>query len=330
MNNRNIIQKEVAPRDGFQFEKKFVSPEDRVAFIDELYKAGCRYIEIGSMVREDKVPQMAGSDIVALEIKKRVLKKQYPDATFAILTLNSKGAEKALDIITPDVSSHFEIAVVVAASDKFCHDNMGVDDMEAALQKLADPVIALAKERGVKVRGYVSTIFEGQHGEPIAPDRVAQATKRLLDTGCYEVSLGDTTGAGTPKKVNRLVKALENNGVTLDKVAGHFHDTNGYAIENVRAAYKLGITTFDSSAGGIGGCPFAHSPKGNLATEALIAYANANNIKTGLVLKKMVHAAHFGLSKIDKKSTSPVFIAMAQFLNLSKIGETSVGLRTKS
>ncbi len=312
----HIKHRQVGPRDGLQFERVVVPIEDRLIFIDKLVESGETFIEAGSFVREDKVPSMAGSNEVARQIKERVREGGYPGVTFSFLTLNGEGARQALEIVDENFG---ELAVVVAASDAFCKANMGVENMEAAFVQLVDPVMQQAKAKNVKVRGYVSTVFEGQQQEPIDPDRVAEAAKRLLAEGAYEVSLGDTTGAGTPEKVEALVAALNRAGVPLEKIAMHFHDTHGNAVENAAKSMELGIQTFDSAAGGLGGCPFARSPKGNLATESLVAYCEQHGITTGIDMERLVQASHFILDKVGKPSPSAAHNAVAARLGLPKI-----------
>jgi len=311
-----ILHREVGPRDGLQFERTPVSLDEKLAFIDQLVQAGCRYIEAGSFVRADKVPQMAGSDEIARILKEKQARGEYPGVTFAFLTLNPKGADEALKTVD---SKFGELAVVVAASDEFCKANMGVDNMDDAFSKLAIPVIEKGKQAGVKVRGYVSTIFEGQKGEPIDPTRVAEAVERLLAAGAYEVSLGDTTGAGTPDAVEKLINALIVRGIPLDKVAMHFHDTKNNAVRNVEQAYNMGITIFDSAAGGLGGCPFAKSPKGNLATEGFLDFCSRNKIETGIDMEKIVRAVHPVLKAVGKPSPSAIHNAVASQIGLPKI-----------
>lgn len=311
-----ITIREVGPRDGLQFEKIALSVEEKLALIDKLAAAGARYIEAGSFVRADKVPSMAGSEDVAAELKRRQQAGQYAGVQFAFLALNEKGAENALKIVDANFG---ELATVVAVSDAFCKANMGVDSLNAAFETLVKPVLARAKEKNVRVRGYVSTIFEGQHQEPIDPKSVAVAAKYYLDLGVYEVSLGDTTGAGTPETTAKLIDALEEAGLPFEKIALHFHDTGGRAIENVEAAMKRGIRVFDAAAGGLGGCPFANSPKGNLATENLVAFCSDNGIDTGIRMEELVRASHFALQKVQKQSPSIVHNKVADRLGLNAI-----------
>jgi hydroxymethylglutaryl-CoA lyase len=308
-----IMIREVSPRDGLQFEKIPLSVEDRLRFIEQLAKAGARHIEVGSFVRGDKVPSMADSDKLAMILKKQVESGAYEGVVFAFLALNQKGAENALAIIDENFG---ELATVVAASDAFCKANMGVESCAQAFDQLVAPVMALAKDKNVRVRGYISTVFEGQQGEAIDPSIVAQAAKRYLDMGVYEVSLGDTTGAGTPDKVAALIDALQAENLPLHKIAMHFHDTHDNAIENAHEAMRRGISILDASAGGLGGCPFARSPKGNLATENLVALCSDNGIETGINMEHLVRAAHFALKKVQKQSPSQLHNQVASRLGL--------------
>lgn len=285
---------EVGPRDGLQYEDaaKNMSPETKLQFIKMLVAAGLRHIEAGSFVRRDKVPQMANS----AELAKLIAAETWPDdVEFSWLTPNMRGFEDAMK------AGAGEVAVFIAANDGFSGNNID-STIEESLKVIA-PVMKEAAARGIKVRGYVSTIFAFK-GEPTPPEKVVELTKHLLASGCYEVSLGDTTGVGTPETTEILMKALVAAGVDMSKIAAHFHDTGGRAIDNCKVAYKYGIRTFDSSAGGLGGCPFSGDPKGNQATEGLVEWLESISEKTGVSSSLLAEASLFGLQQVGKQYRS--------------------------
>ena len=282
---------EVGARDGLQNEPRalHLSVEDKRDFIARLAASGLRHIEGGAFVSPKAVPQMAGS----LELAQALQNITLPDGVrLSWLVPNLRGLE------TAERAGATEIAVFIAASDAFSRANINATVGES-LARL-EPVIAAALAKGIAVRGYISTVF-GYHDEPFAPQKVAALAKRLLEAGAYEVSLGDTTGIGTPQRTAQLIDALEAAQIPLTRIAMHLHDTGGRAIENVAVAYDRGIRVFDASAGGLGGCPYADSPKGNLATETLVAFLeDERGVETGVNRASLAEAARFMLARIGK------------------------------
>jgi hydroxymethylglutaryl-CoA lyase len=283
---------DVSARDGLQNEKNAVklTAQDKVDYIEKLMKSGLKRIEAGSFVKPTAVPAMANSAEVAQMLEP--VQQKHQEIIFSYLTPNQKGLLRAKEIGAK------EVAIFLAVSEQFskANINQSVDASFAAIM----PVITEANDCGIRVRGYLSTVF-GYDDMPFNPQAVAMRSKQLLDMGCYEVSLGDTTGIGTPQKVEELVTALKKQGVPLDKVAMHFHDTFGTAIGNVARSYELGIRTFDASTGGLGGCPYANSPKGNLAMEHLVEWCAAQGIACDVNNPAaLAEAAAFMRQKIGK------------------------------
>ena len=259
---------DVSARDGLQNEKNAaaLSAADKVAYIRMLAEAGLERIEAGSFVHP-KVAAMANTGEVS-ELLKPV-EKVFPQAVFSYLVPNLKGLERAR------AAQAKEIAIFLALSEEFskANINQSVDESFAATL----PVIREANASGMRVRGYISNLF-GYEDLPFSPKAAAARSKQLIDAGCFEISLGDTTGIGKPDKVEPIISALEARRVPLAKIAMHFHDTFGGAIANVESAYALGIRTFDAATGGLGGCPYANSPKGNLAMEDLVGWCQGRGL----------------------------------------------------
>ncbi|MFL9812744.1 hydroxymethylglutaryl-CoA lyase [Stutzerimonas sp. VN223-3] len=266
---------EVGPRDGLQNEKQPISIADKVRLVDDLSAAGLQYIEVGSFVSPKWVPQMAGSAEVFGQIR------QKPGVTYAALTPNLKGLEAA---IAAGVS---EVAVFGAASEAFSQKNINCS-IDESLARFA-PLMAAARENGIQVRGYVSCVLGCPYEGEIDPRRVAHVTRELFAMGCYEVSLGDTIGTGTPGKTRQLFEIVSRE-VPRDKLAGHFHDTYGQALANIYASLLEGICTFDSSVAGLGGCPYAKGASGNVASEDVLYMLNGLGIHTGIDLDALVAA----------------------------------------
>ena len=260
---------DVSARDGLQGEANAaqLSAQAKADYIQKLAKTGIKRIEAGSFVKASAVPAMANSLEVALELNQR--REHFPGVIFSYLVPNLKGLERAKEIGAE------EVAIFLAVSEQFSKANINqtVDDAFAAIAS----TITEALKSGIRVRGYLSTVF-GYDDLPFAPKEVARRSKQLLDMGCFEVSLGDTTAIGTPNKVEAVINALVGEGIALETVAMHFHDTFGRAIANVDRSYDLGIRIFDASTGGIGGCPYANSPKGNLAMEDLVAWCEKRSL----------------------------------------------------
>jgi isopropylmalate/homocitrate/citramalate synthase len=278
---------EVGPRDGLQNEKGVVTTADKIQFIDLLSTAGFPVIEATSFVSPRAVPQLADAAEVMAAIQRR------PGALYAALVPNSKGMERAL------AAGVDEIAVFTGASETFVQHNINTS-IDGSIESFK-PVVATARERGLRVRGYISTAFGCPYEGAVAPASVAEVAEKLLALGVDELSIGDTIGVATPNQVVEVTQALLAH-TTLDRLAMHFHDTRGTALANVLAALEMGIAIFDSSAGGLGGCPYAPGASGNLATEDLLYMLQGLGAETGINLDAVVAASSF---LADVRATSP-------------------------
>jgi len=258
---------EVGPRDGLQNEAGIIPTADKIALIDALSQTGLKQIEATSFVSPKWVPQMGD----AVDVMKGITRGA--DITYAALTPNLKGLEAALSVNTD------EVAIFGSASESFSQKNINCSIAES-LERFA-PVAKEALANSVKLRGYVSCIVACPYEGNIAPAAVLDVTQALLDMGCYEVSLGDTIGAGHKQDVMRLLDHVVQH-VPATKLAGHFHDTKGNALENVETSLTYGLRTFDSAIGGLGGCPYAPGAKGNLSTLPLVNMLHDKGWKTGL------------------------------------------------
>lgn len=269
---------EVGPRDGLQNIGEHIATKDKIAFIEMLAGAGCRYIEITAFVNPKLIPQLADSKEVCQGLGEK------PDVHYSALVPNSKGIESALECGIK------EIAVFTAASETFNLKNTNIS-IDGSIERFKD-VINVARKNNVLVRGYVSTCFVCPFEGAISPDKVVEVTSKLFDLGIYEVSLGDTIGAAVPTDVERLLEkvlSMFKNGA----IALHMHDTRGTALANVIQGLRMGISVFDTSAGGLGGCPFAPGAAGNLATEDLVYTLEKMNVKTGIDIDKLTVASRF-------------------------------------
>ncbi len=273
---RRVTVVEVGPRDGLQNEATPLSVEDRVAFCDRLVAAGLRVVEVGAFVSPKWVPQMAGSD----EVLRRVTKPA--GVRLPVLVPNRAGYEAAR------AAGAREIAVFTAASETFNRRNTNATIDESFARFAA--FVPEAKSEGLRVRGYVSTCFGCPYEGPVAPERVVDVARRLVDLGCDEVSIGDTIGVAVPTQVADLLGRL-GRAIPLDRVAVHLHDTRGTALANVLAALQEGVSVADSSAGGLGGCPYAPGASGNLATEDLLYMLQGMGIETGVDLAAVAEAS---------------------------------------
>ncbi len=266
---------EVAPRDGLQNESAQVATHAKVRLIEALVDSGIRRIEIGSFVAPKWVPQMADADEVCRMIERR------EGVTYACLCPNATGLERALR------AGIDEIAVFVSASET--HNLKNVNKTIAQTLRAFERVIGPAVERGLTVRGYVSTMWGCPYEGNVDPAKGLELAKHLLDEGCYQVSLGDTIGVGTPVQTQRIVEVFAAE-IPLEKLALHLHDTRGTALANVLVGLELGITTFDASVAGLGGCPYAPGAAGNLATEDLVYTLRGMGIETGIDLERLWQA----------------------------------------
>ncbi|HWS70954.1 MAG TPA: hydroxymethylglutaryl-CoA lyase [Thermoanaerobaculia bacterium] len=267
---------EVGPRDGLQNEKVTIPTQVKVDYITALGDAGLRVIEAGAFVSPKWVPQMADSAEVFRNIPKD------PGMEYPVLVPNRKGLERAIEA---GVKS---IAIFTAASETFNKRNINMSIDESFVNY--GPVAARAVAERMKVRGYVSTAFGCPYEGEVLPEKVLEVSARLLDIGCYEVSIGDTIGVGTPMQVQGVIGVLLQ-VIPASRLAMHFHDTRGTALANTLAALEMGIATYDASSGGLGGCPFAPGASGNMATEDLVYLLNGMAIETGVDLKKLVAAS---------------------------------------
>ena len=266
---------EVGPRDGLQNEAQPISVADKVQLVDALSSAGLSYIEVGSFVSPKWVPQMAGSAEVFAQIQRT------PGVTYGALAPNLRGFEDAL------AAGVKEVAVFAAASEAFSQRNINCS-ISDSLERFA-PIMTAAKQHGISVRGYVACVLGCPYEGQIAPEQVAAVARELYAMGCYEVSLGDTIGTGTAGATRRLFEVVGAQ-VPRDKLAGHFHDTYGQAIANIYASLLEGITVFDSSIAGLGGCPYAKGASGNVATEDVVYLLNGLGIDTGIDLEALIRA----------------------------------------
>ncbi|KPB02655.1 hydroxymethylglutaryl-CoA lyase [Ahrensia marina] len=258
---------EVGPRDGLQNEKTIVPTQTKVALIDLLSNAGFSHIEATSFVPAKWVPQMAD----AAEVLNGITRAK--SVIYAALTPNIIGYEKA------HAAKADEVAIFAAASETFSQKNINCSIAES-IERFV-PVIERARADNIPVRGYVSCVVGCPYEGEIDPEAVAKVAAKLLDLGCYEISLGDTIGSGTPAKINAMLKAVKEY-VPAEQLAGHYHDTNGNALDNVKASLAEGLRTFDSAIGGLGGCPYAPGAKGNVSTVKLAQMLDSENYYTGL------------------------------------------------
>jgi hydroxymethylglutaryl-CoA lyase len=281
---------EVGPRDGLQNEKVAVDVATKVALIKQRVNAGLSYIEAGSFVSPKWVPQMAGSDQVFLKLPADA-------STYAGLTPNMQGLQRALECEVK------EVAVFAAASEKFSQKNINCTINES-LERFA-PVVSAAHESGVAVRGYISCVLGCPYEGSVTPDQVAELTDKLLAMGCYEVSLGDTIGVGTPGSTQRLLERLLQQ-FPADKLAVHMHDTYGQALSNILIALQHGIAVIDSSVAGLGGCPYASGASGNVATEDLVYMLDGLGIKHGVDLQALIAAGNMICAKLNRENGAKV------------------------
>ncbi|MFO1463631.1 MAG: hydroxymethylglutaryl-CoA lyase [bacterium] len=273
---KEVCLTEVGPRDGLQNERGFVPTQDKLAFIEQLVEAGVTRLEVGSFVSPKWVPAMADTAELFQKLRRK------PGVKYIALVPNPKGMEAALANRVAD------IAVFTAASESFTKKNINAT-IEESLANIQQ-VVSTARREGMWVRGYLSTCFGCPYEGRVAPDQVLRVTRRLLDIGIDELSIGDTIGVATPNQVTELVARLRQE-ISLDQIALHFHDTRGTALANVLAGLQAGVAKFDSSAGGLGGCPYAPGASGNLASEDLLYLLQGMGIETGIDLGKVVQAS---------------------------------------
>ena len=282
---------EMGPRDGLQNEKQVVPLATKLALIDRLADAGLREIEATSFVSPKWVPQMGDHAELMRTLKRRA------GVSYPVLTPNLQGFESAL------AAGADHVAVFAAASEAFSKKNINCSIAESIDRFL--PVMAAAREAGVKVRGYVSCVIACPYEGAVSPAKVAEVSQRLADIGCYEVSLGDTIGVGTPASVTRMLEAVAAR-VPIDRLAGHYHDTWGMAVANVHASLQFGLRCFDASVGGLGGCPYAKGATGNVATEDVVYLLNGLGLDADIDIDKLVDTAAWINAQLGREPVSRV------------------------
>lgn len=287
---------EVGPRDGLQNEPKSVPTATKVALIERLADAGLPAVEATAFVSPKWVPQMADHTEVMMLLRPK------PGVAYPVLVPNMKGFEAAA------AAGAKEIAVFGAATETFSRKNINASIAES-LARFA-PVCEAALARGIRVRGYVSCVIGCPYEGAVSPAAVANVARELAAMGCYEVSLGDTVGVGTPGKVQRMIDAVAKS-VPIGKLAVHLHDTYGQALANLYAALEMGIAVADSSVGGLGGCPYAKGASGNVATEDVVYMLDGLGIATGIDLAKVFEAGRFICDALEREASSKVARALA-------------------
>lgn len=275
---------EVGPRDGLQNEKRPVPTDVKLELIHRLGLAGLPSIEATAFVSPKWVPQMADHT----EVMKRLVR--LPNVQYPVLTPNLKGFEAAVE------AGVTEVAVFAAASESFSQKNINCSIAES-LQRF-EPIMVLAKTKGIKVRGYISCVMGCPYEGDVPPQTVANVAHNLLDMGCYEISLGDTIGTGNPLKTRAMLEHTLKQ-VPVEQLAGHYHDTYGTAIANVFASLEFGVAVFDSSVAGLGGCPYAQGASGNLATERLVHFLHGLGIETQVNLAELKETATWILAMLQ-------------------------------
>ncbi|KAA0073310.1 hydroxymethylglutaryl-CoA lyase [Tardiphaga sp. P9-11] len=285
---------EVGPRDGLQNEKTPVSVEDRIAFVKALVGAGLHTVEVGSFVSPKAIPKMMGSDQVFLGVR------DLP-GEFHVLVPNEKGYEGAKAVGAK------VIAVFASASEGFSRANINCSVAESI--ERFKPVIERAKADGIRVRGYVSCVLGCPYDGEVAPQAVVEVSKALYDLGCYEVSLGDTIGVGTPSKARQMLRAVAGS-VPMPNLAMHFHDTYGQALANLYAGMEEGCHVIDTAAGGLGGCPYAPGATGNVGTEDVVFMLEGMGIATGVDMSKLLVATNTISALIGRPPVSRVASAL--------------------
>jgi len=287
---------EVGPRDGLQNEKQTVPTATKIALIEMLADAGLKTIEAGSFVSPRWVPQMADTAAVLAGLKRR------PGVTYQVLVPNMKGFEAA------KAARVAEIAVFAAASETFSRRNINCSIAESIAR--FEPVAAAAKKAGMKMRGYISCVVDCPYDGHVEPKSVADVAARLLKLGCYEISLGDTIGTGTPNRIAAMIAAVKKK-VPVRRLAIHCHDTYGQALANILAALESGIAVVDSSVAGLGGCPYAPGAAGNVASEDVVYMLDGLDIETGINLGRLAAAGRFISEALGREPASKCAKALA-------------------
>ena len=269
---------EVGPRDGLQNEKMWVETETKIALIEKLADAGLTKIEAASFVSPKWVPQMKDAFEVLSGIERR------PGVTYPVLTPNLKGFERALE------AGVTEVAVFGAASEAFSQKNINCSISESV--ERFRPVLEAAQKNSVRVRGYISCVLGCPYQGEVPFENVVNLAEKMLEMGCYEISLGDTIGIGTPLQAKKMVETVAEK-VPVSNLALHFHDTRGQALANIYACLELGVSVIDASVSGLGGCPYAQGASGNVATEDVVYMLHGIGIKTGVDIEKLIETGRF-------------------------------------
>ena len=287
---------EVGPRDGLQNEPHKVPTRVRIELIERLVQAGLTVVEAGAFVSALWVPQMSATDEVLTGIRRKA------GVSYPVLVPNMRGFQAAL------AASADEIAVFAAASEQFSRSNINCS-IDESLARYAE-VLAAARQQGIRVRGYVSCALGCPYQGEIAAPSVARVAAELYAMGCYEISLGDTIGVGTPRRAQRMLEAVAQD-VPLPRLAAHFHDTYGQALANLFALLEMGLSNIDSAVAGLGGCPYAPGASGNVATEDVIYLLDGLGIATGVDLQRLAAAGRWICKRLGRRSGSKVAQALA-------------------
>ncbi|MHA2772871.1 hydroxymethylglutaryl-CoA lyase [Vibrio harveyi] len=293
-NKVNIV--EVGARDGLQNESP-VSTQAKIRLVDLLSDTGLTHIEAGSFVSPKWVPQMADS----LDVMKKITRRH--NVIYSALTPNVQGFEKALE------AGATQVAIFTSSSEGFCQHNINCSIADSLTR--FEPVMELAAKHNIPVRGYLSCVADCPYDGPTKPEQVARVANLLMELGCYEVSLGDTIGTGTPIRIAKMLEAVQVK-VPTNKLAVHFHDTWGQALANIYQALTMGINTIDSSVAGLGGCPYAHGTSGNVATEDVLYLCQGLGIETGVDLELLAKAGWMISEELNRQPTSKVSMALKQ------------------
>ncbi|HET7649360.1 MAG TPA: hydroxymethylglutaryl-CoA lyase [Gammaproteobacteria bacterium] len=280
---------EVGPRDGLQNEKQVIPAATKIEFINRLSQSGLKTIEVTSFVSPKWIPQLADAE----EVFKGILKK--PGVSYPVLVPNEKGMQRALE------TGAREVSIFTAASESFNRKNINCSIAESI--ERFKPVMEQAAKHAIRVRGYISTVIGCPYEGAIAPEAVANIAKELAAMGCYEISLGDTIGVGTPVKAQRMLSAIAAD-VPMQKLAVHFHDTYGQALANIHACLELGVAVVDASTSGLGGCPYAKGATGNVATEDVLFMLTGMGIETGVDMKTLLDAGNYISEALGRRPES--------------------------
>ncbi|WP_321343017.1 hydroxymethylglutaryl-CoA lyase [Breoghania sp.] len=295
MTSDKVTIVEVGPRDGLQAHKEPISTEARIGLIERLRKAGVTRMEVGSFVSPKAVPRMADTAEVMAAVG------SASQADDMVLVANARGLDQAI------AEGARTVAVFTAASDGFAEKNIGCT-VDASLERFV-PIVTRARENGITVRGYISTITDCPYSGPVEPEAVVRVANALTEMGCGEISLGETLGRATPRRIAAVIEAVAKD-VPMSSIAAHFHDTYGMGVANVWEAVRLGVRTVDAAAGGLGGCPFAPGATGNVATEDVIYMLHGQGYETGIDMDALLDAAAYCKDAMGIAPVSRVYHAI--------------------